>query len=372
MIKQESIEELRDRIEILDVIENKYDIALKKRGSVHVGCCPFHNEKSPSFTVSESKGIFKCFGCGVGGDAFKFVSLKDGLEFIPAVRELAEWKNFDLQEEEQSEEDRELAKTKADLRKINKAAAKWYMSHLEDQPIYSPVKQEIYKNRQLHYDTLQTFEVGFAPDQWQFITPTIIDKGLYYPAVELGLVATSNERNYDVYRNRIIFPIHDAKGDIIAFGGRKLEKEIAPGAADPDKDVAKYINGKDSPLYKKDRALYGIFQAQKAIREMGFAVVVEGYYDVLSCHQNGLPNTVASCGTAFTTSQAQLLKRFTNVALLFFDGDAAGNKALMKTIDILLKEGFKVETCLLKEDEDPDSFARLHQMPLEPILDSTN
>ncbi|SDM39743.1 DNA primase [Pedobacter antarcticus] len=349
MIKPESIEELRDQIEILDTVES-YDIKLKKRGSVYVGCCPFHNESTPSFTVSVSKGIFKCFGCGVGGDAISFVMKKDNMDFISAIRQLAVRKNFHLQEDEESPEEKEVTAKKADLKLINKGVAKKYHELLDSLLITDPVKLELYKERQLKFETIETFQIGYAPDKWQFITPAIVDKGLYFPAVEIGLIATSNDRNYDVYRNRIMFPIHDHKGDIVGFGGRKMDNK--------DKDNPKYLNAKESVLYKKDQQLYGLFQAQKHIRTLGFATIVEGYYDVLSCHQCGVQNAVASCGTSFTSGQAKLLKKYTNYAVLLNDGDVAGKNSSLKTVDILLKEGFKVDICPLPDDHDPDSFSR--------------
>lgn len=364
MIKPESIEELRDALDVLSTIERFSDVKLKKRGAVYVGCCPFHDEKSPSFTVSTSKQIYKCFGCGEGGDPIKFVMKKQRMDFIPAIRALAEWKNFQLDELEETPEEKDLIAKKQDLISINKAAAKKYREKLESLLILDPVKQEIFNTRQLLQDTVSAFELGFAPNQWDFLAPKIVDQGQYSAGIELGLIATSNNRNYDVYRNRIMFPIHDPKGHVVGFGGRKVE--------DDNRDNPKYINAKESPVYHKDKILYGIFQAQKAIRDMGYAVLVEGYYDVLSCHQSGLSNTVGSCGTALTSGQAQLLKRYTNHVIMFYDGDDAGKKAALKSVNILLKEGFKVDICLLPADQDPDSFARLHPLVLSEFQEENN
>lgn len=359
MILSSSIDDLRETLDIVEVIGK--DVTLKKRGSTYMGECPFHNEKSPSFTVSPPKQIFKCFGCGVGGDAIAFVMKKENLEFIPAIRMLASRINFTLEETEDTTAVKEAAAKKADLWKINEAAARHYQEQLLELPFDHWAVKELLDTRCYHPDTILEFGLGYAPDQWRFLSQIMTDKGLFYPGEELGLLKKNDSaQSYDVYRNRIIFPIHNEQGQVIGFGGRKP-------SSDQDKSNPKYLNSKESPLYKKERVLFGLFQAKKHIKEMGFAIVVEGYTDVISMHQAGAPNTVGVCGTAITEHHAKLLKRYTNNVILMGDGDAAGQSSNFKAVDILLKYSLKVEICPLPEKEDPDTFARKHFTKAESI-----
>lgn len=357
MITNQSIDLLRDKLEITEVIAK--DVTLKKRGAVHVGCCPFHEEKSPSFTVSEAKGIFKCFGCGAGGDAITFVMKKESLDFIPAIKVLASRFNVQLEEIEESEEDKEAAAKKADLWKINETVTELFKEQLYELPCDHWAVKELLDNRNFTIDTILEFSIGFAPDQWRFLSEPFVNKGLFFPAEELGLVKSNdNGNNFDIYRNRIIFPIHNEQGQIVGFGGRKPSDDI-------EKSNPKYINSKESSIYKKDRTLYGLYQAKKHIKELGFAIAVEGYTDVLSMRQSGAPNTVGTCGTALTDSHAKLLKRYTNNVVLMGDGDYAGQNANFKSVDILLKHDLRVEICPLPDKHDPDSFAREHFVTAE-------
>ena len=359
MIIGSSIDDLRDTLDIIEVIGK--DVTLKKRGTTHVGCCPFHDEKSPSFTVSPTKQIFKCFGCGAGGDAITFVMKKENIEFVPAVRLLASRINFTLEETEETAEDKEAAAKKADLWQINAAAAKHYQENLLNLPVDQWAAEELLINRMYHPDTILDFNLGYARDDWRSLTQILTDRGLFHSGEELGLVkANDTGKSWDVYRNRLIFPIHDEQGRIVGFGGRKP-------SSDEDKSNPKYLNSKESPLYKKDRVLYGLFQAKKHIKEMGFAIVVEGYTDVISMHQAGAPNTVGVCGTALTDHHAKLLKRYTNQVVLMGDGDTAGRNANFKAVDILIKYALKVEICPLPEAHDPDSYARQHFNTAESI-----
>jgi len=355
MITNRSIDDLRDQLDIVDIIGK--DVPLKKKGASHTGNCPFHNEKSPSFSVSKSKQIYKCFGCGAGGDVFKFVMQKENVDFFSAVRIIAARINFVLEERDETPEDKEEAAKKADFWKINTQAADKFQQALMDLPSDHAVPEELLNNRKWLPGTIVDFQLGFAPNVDRFLSEKLIDMGLFFPAEELGLVKSGEGRNYDVFRNRIIFPIHNERGQVVGFGGRKLE--------DKKKDNPKFINSKDSAIYKKESILYGLYQAQKAIKEMKYAVCVEGYADVLSFHQSGAPNTVAACGTAFTDGHAKLLKRFTSHVVLIGDGDYAGQQSNLKSVDVLLKHGFKVEICPLPEKEDPDSFARNHYLSTE-------
>lgn len=348
MITERSINELRDLIEVDEIVGRYVD--LKKRGTSLTGCCPFHNEKTPSFHVNTVKGIYKCFGCGKGGDAIRFVMEKENTTFIDAIRMIADWKNFTLVEEEQTQEQVKAVEDFNSMVELNKRVADKYQTSLLELSAYHPAVVDIIENRMLNNDSIIDFQLGFAPEEWKFISASLVDKGQMKVSEELGLITVKNDNYYDSFRNRIIFPIHDEKGNVIGFGGRKIE--------DNKKENPKYLNSKESRVYKKERALYGIYQAGRSIRQMGYAIGVEGYYDVISCHQSGATNTVAPCGTSWTDGQVRLLKRFTSNIVLMSDGDSAGHKSTLRAINLFLEAGFKVEVCELPEGEDPDSFTR--------------
>ena len=365
MITNESINKVRDEADI-QVVVGSY-ITIKKKGANFTGSCPFHEEKSPSFMVSVSKNIYKCFGCGAGGDPIKFVIEHEKVDFIAAVRIVADLHGITLEETEETAEDKEQVEKRVQLLAINKQVAEKYFKTLDQLLIGHPVKQEILKNRQLTMETINEFQIGFAPEEWKYISRDLIERGMFEPAKELGLVATSNDRNFDNFRNRIIFPIHNERGQVVGFGGRIFgeNSEKAP----------KYINSKESVIYKKEKVLFGLYQAQRHIRKCGFAILVEGYYDVTSMHQSGAKNTIAPCGTALTETQIKLLKRFTDHVVLMGDGDDSGMEANLKAVDLLLKYNIRAEICTLPKPEtpgekiDPDIFARQHPMPIEQLID---
>lgn len=358
MIDSKSIEEVKEKADLVEVIK-KYT-GLKKRGANWTGPCPFHEEKTPSFVVSPAKGKYKCFGCGAGGNnAISFIMAKENFDFVPAVKMLANQFNVTLIETRDDDDNQEDQLKRVDYQNINKAAAKKYrenLMHMVNQldgqhPIQNRIVFELMVNRQLTLDTIIEFQLGYAPDEWRYLTPILLERALFKPAEELGLVKQTNDKNFDIYRNRIMFPIHNTGGVIVGFGGRTM-------AAKQKKDEAKYLNSRESLIYKKDKVLYGLYQGAKAIRQMKFAVLVEGYFDVISFHQAGLPNTVASCGTALTEGHCKLLKNYTHHVIICRDGDEAGLKAAMKDIDLLLRHGFKVDICPMPEGHDPDSLAR--------------
>lgn len=358
MIKQESILELKERLNIADVIKH-YGVALKQKGAVYTGLCPFHDEKSASFTVTPAKNLYKCFGCGVAGDSIKFVMEYKHLDFIPAVKDLAAAFNCQLEEDKSHVAETEEQKTEREqMVLVNRACSRrWHKS------LYVPgevpgtfahnMPIDYLLGRGLTLSSILQWELGFAPDEWSNLTPLIIDRGLYNAAHKLGVVRTKNERNYDAWRNRLMFPIHDEKGTIVGFGGRTM----ASKEEQKEKDIAKYMNSTDSMLFHKDRVLYGLYFAGQHIRKTGYAILVEGYTDVISFHAHGAVNTIATCGTSLTEGHCALLKRFTNHVVICRDGDNAGKKASMRDIDLLLKNGFKAEVFLLPEGEDPDSYA---------------
>jgi len=366
MISDSSIQEIKDKADLVEVVKTFTD--LKKKGANWVGCCPFHDEKTPSFAVSDVKGTYKCFGCGkYGNNAIGFIMDKQGMDYPTAVKYLADKYNVTLQHDKDNTETAEKQAQRADYLKINERVARMYHKNLLNQkcanwPVepMNPVINELINVRKLTEETIIAFQIGFAPDEWRYITPVLLDNMLFKPAEELGLVKTKNDTNYDVYRNRIIFPIHNERGEICGFGGRKMP--------DNNEDNPKYLNSRDSLIYKKDTVLFGLYQAAAAIRKMKFANLVEGYFDVTGFYQTGLPNTVATCGTALTENHAKLLKKYTNHVVLFFDGDKAGMKASLRAIDILLMHGFKVDVGTLPKGEDPDSFSRTFEYSDEEEL----
>jgi DNA primase len=355
MISENSIDQIHE-LDLVEVVK-RYVPDLKQKGAKYTGCCPFHNEKTPSFSVDPAKSIYKCFGCGEGGkDGIKFMMSLEKIGFIDAVKRLAAEFNIILEEKEDDPDRKEQIMKRDGYIKLNMAVKEKYQKellthiHSGEEIKIIPVLDELFNRRKLTRETISLFEIGYAPIDWKTITPNIIERGLYEAGVELGLIATKNGNTYDTYRGRIIFPIQNERGEIIGFGGRKLE--------DGKDDNPKYINSADSVLYKKEQVLYGIYQAAAAIKKMRYATIVEGYFDVTAFHQAGMQNAVAPCGTALTDGHAKLLKKYTNNILLMGDGDGAGMKANLKAVDLLLKHNFKVEICPLPPGHDPDSFAR--------------
>lgn len=358
MISEQTIDKVKE-LDLAEVI-GKY-VTLKKHGASWIGSSPFADEKTPSFHVSPAKGIYKCFSSGKGGrSGIGFVMEHKNMSYPEAIRELASQFDITVEETEETPERKEQLATRDALLKLNMAVKGRYVKNLaalRDKAIDTnyeqvhPALAELTENRRLTDDIIFEFEIGYAPEEWRFIAPLIIDRGLYDQGIELGLIKKGDNGNtYDTFRNRIIFPIHNDRGEIVGFGGRTMEK---------DTDTAKYINSKESDVYKKDAVLYGLYHAKEAIREKGEAILVEGYLDVIAFHQFGAKNTVGPCGTAFTDGQARLLKRFCSKVILIGDGDNAGKKANMKSVDILLRHNFKVEICPMPDGHDPESFARM-------------
>lgn len=345
MITQKTIDEILS-INIADFIGK--EIVLKKSGANYQGNCPFHDEKTASFVVSPSKGIYKCFGCGQGGNIISFAMEHRRLDFVEAVKHIAKETNITI-EETVEREDKEIREKRLTMLDINKAASKKYVEAFLDLPSDHLAAKTLISHRRLSLDSIIDFQIGYAPERWDFLSKKIVDTGLYSLAEELGLIGKNDlARVYDVFRNRLMFPIQNERGDIIAFSGRKLD--------DNKKDNPKYINSKESMLYRKSEVLFGLFQAQKTIRKLDHAIIVEGNIDVIMMHQAGLTNTVATCGTALTESHAQKLARYCSRVTLMMDGDEAGRKATLKAIDILLMAGLAVSVVNLEKGWDPDSL----------------
>lgn len=365
-IKEDSIRRILDAADIVEVIGEF--VELKQKGKYYTGCCPFHSENTPSFTVTPGeKQIYKCFGCGAGGHVLSFVMKHKGIEFVEAIEFLANKYKIDPDYEAKEVNEAEVLESKQ-MEIILETAVKSFQDELFKKPINDAVPVELFKTRELSLDTILDFKIGFAPGGegdagWKFLTSKFIAGHMYPAATKLGIIITKNGHTYDQFRNRIMFPIQDHRGKFVGFGGRKL-KPVTQKEIDSDKDNPKYINSTDSKFYKKDTILYGLYQAAQSIRKMGKAILTEGYYDVVSMHDKGASNTVATCGTAFTEGHAKLLKKYTNHVVLFYDQDKAGSKATMSTIDTLVKNGFKVQIFInntdIKEGLDPDEFSRLY------------
>jgi DNA primase len=343
-IPEEKIEDIRNSADIVDIISTY--VQLKKRGKNFVGLCPFHQEKTPSFTVSEEKQIFHCFGCATGGNVFKFLMEYKSISFVEAVQEIAEELGITLDYEENINFEKQTEQEI--LYDINVQAARYFSDNLLKNK-YGEIAVKYLKDRKVKTQTQRAFGIGYALPAWDdFIEYAEKNKISLEKANLLGLVDKKDEGGYyDKFRNRIIFPIFSPNGRVIGFGGRTLEDRT---------DIAKYLNSPESPIYLKRRSLYGLFQSKEEIRRLDKAILVEGYMDLIALYQNGVKNVVASSGTSLTEEQVQLLSRFTKNIIVLFDSDTAGQKASLRSIEILLKQDFDVKVISLPAGEDPDSF----------------
>jgi DNA primase len=342
--------ELRDRISIVDVVGSY--VPLKRTGANWKGLCPFHREKTPSFIVSQTKNTFHCFGCHVGGDAIRFVELVEHVEWKDAVRILAEKYGIPMPEFRHSSHSG-AADVRKTLYEINKLASDHFASNLaaalarKDDPA-----KEYLARRNLDPQTIDKFRLGLAVDEWTRLTDEIRRAG-YDPshavAAGVALQHADSGRIYDRFRGRLIFPICDNVGRPVAFGARVYLPNASP-------DQPKYINSPETELYRKGQYLYGYHLAKEAIAREGVAILVEGYMDTIRAHQHGFTNTVASCGTALTSDQARLLRRLCDKVVFVYDGDEAGQKAMLRGCDVLLEQEFAISIVVLPDDHDPDSF----------------
>ncbi len=360
MIPQSFIQDLLHRVDIVDVIDRH--VKLKKAGANFAACCPFHSEKSPSFTVSPTKQFYHCFGCGAHGTAISFLMEYSGLGFVEAVQDLAQNVGLTVPEErgEQSAQYRKRTESEdgEDLHEIMLTAAQFYRSALKD----APQAIDYLKKRGLSGDVARKFGVGYAPEGWQNLTQVFAN----YQSSALtavGLVKQNDEgRRYDIFRDRIIFPIVDVKGNVIGFGGRVLE------TGEP-----KYLNSPETPLFEKGRELYGLYQARRAIRDAGRVIVVEGYMDVVALAQHGVAYAVATLGTATTPMHVQKLLRQTDEIVYCFDGDNAGRRAAWRALENSLgqlADGKQVRFLFLPQGEDPDTYVRAQgKENFEKLLD---
>ena len=359
-IPEEKIAEVKERSSIVEVISDF--VSLKKSGKNHLGLCPFHSEKTPSFTVNEEKGIFHCFGCGVGGNIFNFLMRANHLSFPEAVKEVAKRYGVTLPQRELSEEEKRRRSLRARLFEINEIAAEYYHRVLVSSKEGADGKDYL-AQRGIAEDTILVHRLGFAPASWDSLALFLQGKEIPLNLAEtLGLILPRKEGNlsggrpgyYDRFRRRVIFPILNAGGKVSGFGGRI----IVEGSPNEGQVSPKYMNSPESPIYSKGLMLYGLNAAIGSIREQGMALIVEGYMDLLSLYQEGIRNVVASLGTALTAAQVSVLGRYTREVVLVFDADESGRKATQRSLELFLQEGIAARVVSLPAGFDPDSFVR--------------
>lgn len=347
MIDQDTINKIMDTARIEEVVGDF--VALKKRGTSLIGNCPFHNEKTPSFHVSVAKGIYKCFGCGKGGDAVHFVMDHEKYSYPEALKFLANKYNIEVEETVQSPQNIEAQNARESLYIVSEYAASYFANELWTGEDGRAIGLSYFKERGFREDILKKFQLGYSPDIWDALIQSAVAVGHKEDYLEKTGLAIRNDKGklYDRFRGRVMFPIHNFTGRIIGFGGRTLKT---------DKNVPKYVNSPESDIYHKSNVLYGLFHAKKAIREFDNCYLVEGYADVLAVHQAGIENVVASSGTSLTTEQIRLIGRFTENVTILYDGDAAGIKASLRGLDMILEEGLNVKVVLFPDGHDPDSY----------------
>ncbi|MFI5150447.1 MAG: DNA primase [Bacteroidia bacterium] len=361
MIPKETISSIFEAARIDEVVGDF--VALKRRGTNMIGLCPFHNEKTPSFNVSPVKGIYKCFGCGKAGNAVNFIMEHEQLSYPEALRWLAKKYNIRIEEEEQTAEQIQANNARESLYVVCSFAQKNFTDNLHETDEGRSVGLGYFRERGFRDDIIQKFQLGYSFDQWRGFSDAALKAGhkLEY-LVKAGLTISKEQtdgpapegepqanRYFDRFSARVIFPVHNVSGRVIAFGGRTLKT---------DKKVAKYINSPETDIYHKSQVLYGLYFAKKKITEEDNCFLVEGYTDVISLHQSGIENVVASSGTALTVDQIRLIRRYTNNITILYDGDSAGIKASFRGIDLILEEGMNVRVLLFPDGEDPDSFSK--------------
>jgi DNA primase len=344
LFPQRFIDDLKNQADIVVVIQDY--VSLKKTGATYKGLCPFHGEKTPSFHVNRDKGFFHCFGCGVGGDVFKFLELHEKIGFAEAVKQLAQRFGLPLPELEQSDEQRASAAERETLLNIHAAAAAWFREQLHA-PAGARIRKQI-TDRDVSAATAEAMGLGWAPRDG--LRQALLKQGFSQGhLLRAGLIVQRDDGSIaDRFRNRLMIPICRDAGSVIAFGGRAVDADQQP----------KYLNSPETPIYSKGRTLYGLNLSKAAVRQGGFVVLVEGYFDFAQVYQAGFQGVVASCGTALTPQQAQQLRRFTAKVVMSFDPDAAGQGATEKSCEMLVAEGFEVNVATLPPGEDPDTFVR--------------
>ena len=349
MIDQHTIDRILDAANIVEVVSDF--VTLRRRGANYVGLCPFHDEKTPSFSVSPARGICKCFSCGKGGNSVHFLMEHEQISYYEALKYLARKYNIEIQEKQLTEEEKQRKTERESMLIVNDFAQKFFATNLLENAEGRSIGLGYFRERGFGEDIINKFGLGYSPEQRDALAKEALRRGYKKEyLLKTGLCLESQQGSlYDRYKGRVIFLIHSLSGKVIAFGGRILKK---------DDKAAKYVNSPESEVYHKSDVLYGIYHAKQAIVKNDFCYLVEGYTDVLSMHQAGIENVVASSGTSLTPGQIRLIHRFTNNITVLYDGDAAGIKASMRGIDLILQEGMNIKVVLLPDGDDPDSFSK--------------
>ena len=358
MIPRDVIDKIHSAAKIEEVVADY--VTLRKRGANLIGLCPFHNEKTGSFTVSPSKGIYKCFGCGVSGNAVGFIMEIEQCSYVEALKQLGKKYHIDVPEREMTAEEQQRQDDRESMFVVNDFANKWFQDQLWNTPEGQAIGLSYFRERGLRDDIIRKYQLGYSPEKGNPLAAALKKNGFQEKfilnnvdtKIGVGVVGKSEDgRIYDRFRDRVMFPIFTVSGKPVAFAGRILKKKD---------NVGKYVNSPDSIIYSKTNELYGLFQAKQAISRADRCYLVEGQMDVISMHQSGIENVVASGGTALTKPQIWLIKRFTSNITVLYDGDAAGIHAALRGIDMFLEAGFNVKVVLLPDGEDPDSYAQNH------------
>ncbi len=353
MIDKETVDRIYSAANIVDIIGDY--VTLKRAGVNYKACCPFHNEKTPSFVVSPAKGVYKCFGCGKGGNAVTFLMEQEGISYVEALKMVAKRYGIEVHEKELTEEEVRRNDNRESMFVVNSWAADYFTHYLHHETEGQSVGLSYFRERRGLTDAIiKKFGLGFCPARGGRMSKDALAAGYkeeFLLSTGLSLKSERDGSLFDRFHDRVMFPVHNISGRVVAFGGRTLRT---------DKNIAKYVNSPESEIYSKKRELYGLYFAKRAIQQLDCAIMVEGYLDVISMHQAGVENVVASSGTSLTEEQIRLLSRFTRNITVIYDGDSAGIKASLRGIDMLLKEDMNVRVVLLPDGEDPDSFAKSH------------
>lgn len=350
MIPKHTIDQIFEAAIIEEVVGEF--VVLKKRGANLLGNCPFHNEKTPSFTVSPAKGIYKCFGCGKAGNSVNFIMEHEHYTYPEALRYLANKYQIEVEELEETDAQKQASNEKESLFIVSNFASYYFQKQLHETQQGRSIGLSYFVERGFREDIIKKFELGYNPDSWDAFTAEALAQGYQLEFLEKsGLTIAKEQKHFDRFKGRVMFPIHNLSGRVLGFGGRILKT---------DPKAAKYVNSPESEIYHKSNVLYGIYFAKKSIIEQDNCYLVEGYTDVISMHQSGVENVVASSGTSLTEGQIRLISRYTQNITILYDGDAAGIKASFRGIDMILQEGMNVRVVLFPDGEDPDSYAKKH------------
>ena len=350
MIDRNTVQQILDTADIVDVVSDF--VALKRRGTNWIGLCPFHNDRRPSFYVSRAKGICKCFACGEGGSAVNFIMKHEQLSYPEALRYLARKYHIEIEERELTDEEKQAQTEREAMLMLNEWACAYFEKQLHDTQAGQDIGLSYFRQRGFNDATIREFRLGYSSEGYDDLYQAAIKQG-FNPKLlfDVGLCIPDNHGGHDRFRGRVMFPIFNIAGKVIAFGGRTLKK---------DKETAKYVNSPESSIYSKRDVIYGLYQAKREISKQDKCFIVEGYADVISMHQAGFKNVIASSGTALTEGHIHAIRRFTSHVTEMFDGDAAGVKAAIRGVDMLLREGLSIKVLPLPPEDDPDTFVRAH------------